>query len=252
MTRIICVASGKGGAGKTTTVSNLAAALAEFNRSVIAVDANLTTSNLGLHLGIPLYPTTLQDVLNRKAHIRDAVYFHESGFRVVPADISMSKVMSPDSSLLIDALYRLMGEADFILIDCAAGLGREASEAIKASDEMIVVTNPEIPALTDGLKVIQMAESMGTNTLGVVVNRIKNSPHEFPVNEIEGFLGTRIIGEVNEHPAVMRSLSKRQPVVSSEPKSLPARQFRKIAANLIGEEYEVKPSLISRLFRWMG
>ena len=52
MTRIIAVASGKGGVGKTTLVSNLSSALARFSRSVIAVDANTTTSNLGLYLGI--------------------------------------------------------------------------------------------------------------------------------------------------------------------------------------------------------
>ena len=48
MTRIIAIASGKGGVGKTTLVSNLAAALAKYEKNVVAFDTNLTTSNLGL------------------------------------------------------------------------------------------------------------------------------------------------------------------------------------------------------------
>ncbi|UCD07328.1 MAG: AAA family ATPase, partial [Candidatus Aenigmatarchaeota archaeon] len=95
MTRVICVASGKGGVGKTTVVSNLSAALAALGKSVIAIDGNLTTSNLGLHLGISMYPITLQDVLRGRANIRDAVYHHQDGFKVVPADVSIDKVMSP-------------------------------------------------------------------------------------------------------------------------------------------------------------
>ena len=67
MTRIIACASGKGGVGKTTFVANLGVALAELGKDVIAVDTNLTTPNLGLHLGVPLYPTTLHDVLKGKA-----------------------------------------------------------------------------------------------------------------------------------------------------------------------------------------
>ena len=83
MTRIITVASGKGGVGKTTLVSNLATALANFKKSVIAVDGNLTTPNLGLHLGIPLYPVTLQDVLNGHSSLNEALYYHPAGFTVL-------------------------------------------------------------------------------------------------------------------------------------------------------------------------
>ncbi|MHA2065763.1 MAG: AAA family ATPase, partial [Candidatus Thorarchaeota archaeon] len=91
MTRIICVASGKGGVGKTTVVANLAAGLAEFSKSVLVVDANTTTPNLGMHLGLSFYPGSLQDVLNRSIRAKDAMYFHESGFRVIPSDISLEK-----------------------------------------------------------------------------------------------------------------------------------------------------------------
>src|SRR4030042_955156 len=144
MTRVITIGSGKGGVGKTTLVSTLAAALAGFKKSVIAVDGNLTTANLGIHLGIPLYPVTLQDVLNGKAKLNDALYYHPAGFTVLPADISLRKLRLADSRELVDVFYKLVGSCDFILVDSAAGLGKEALSALEAADETIIVTNPEL------------------------------------------------------------------------------------------------------------
>jgi septum site-determining protein MinD len=251
MTRIICVASGKGGVGKTTLVSNLSAALAGFNRSVVAVDGNLTTSNLGLHLGIPMYPVTLQDVIKGKANIRDALYHHADGFRIIPADVSMENVMSPDAHKLVEIFYKLIGDADFVLIDSAAGLGKEASPSIKAADEMIIVTNPEMPALTDALKLSQMAKKFETSNLGVVVNRIRNESHEIPVSEIEGFLNTPLLGKVHEDQSVRRAIAEKRPVVTHSPKSMPAQQFKAIAARLIGEEYRIRSPMVYRMWGWL-
>jgi septum site-determining protein MinD len=63
MTRVITVLSGKGGVGKTFVTANLGVTLAEMGKDVTILDGNLTTPNLGLHLGIPIFPRTIHDVL---------------------------------------------------------------------------------------------------------------------------------------------------------------------------------------------
>ena len=63
MTRYVGILSGKGGVAKTTTTVNLGAAFNHFGRDVTIVDGNLSTPNLGLHLGIPVVPISLHDVL---------------------------------------------------------------------------------------------------------------------------------------------------------------------------------------------
>jgi ATPases involved in chromosome partitioning len=78
MTRLVCVTGAKGGTGKTTVASNLAAALTEFGQDTLVMDANLTNPNLGFHLGIPLYPTTLHDVLKGESRLPEATYVHDS------------------------------------------------------------------------------------------------------------------------------------------------------------------------------
>lgn len=251
MTRIIAVASGKGGVGKTTVVSNLAAALSHFRKSVVAIDANLTTSNLGLHLGIPLYPVTLNDVLNGRAKVKDALYYHSAGFRVIPGDVSLSRLMVPQSNKLLDVFYKLAGDADFVLIDTAAGLGKEAQTTIKAADEMITVTNPEMPALTDALKLSKVASDFETDNVGVIVNRIKNMPYEVPVNRIEEFLGLPVIGKIYEDHNVGKSIANRQPVVLYRPNSIASQQMKAIAARLIGEQYVIRRPVTHRFFGWL-
>lgn len=251
MTRIITIASGKGGVGKTTFVSNLAAALAGFKKSVITVDGNLTTANLGIHLGIPLYPVTLQDVLNGKARLNDALYYHPSGFTVLPADISLRKLRLADSRELVDVFYKLVGSCDFILVDSAAGLGKEALSALEAADETIIVTNPELPALTDALKLRNLAEKYGTHSLGVVVNRVRGKKHEFSLQAVEDFLETPLLGKVPEDAEVSKALSKKQPVVNHSPYSPASQHIMSIAARLIGEDYRPRTGAAYRLFSWL-
>ena len=251
MTRVIVVSSGKGGVGKTTLVANLASALAEFNRSVIAVDCNMTTSNLGIHLGIPMYPKTLQDVLNGKARIKDAMYFHPRGFRVVPSDIALSKSMVPKANDLIDVFYKLAGETDFVLVDSAAGLGHEALASLDAADEVIIVTNPELPALSDALKLKKLASKFATHNIGVIVNKVKKESSEYHIDDIESFLDAPILGVVSDDSAVRDAIAMKEPAVVSKPHSKASIQMKAIAAKIAGLEYEPKIPLTHRLFGWL-
>ena len=251
MTRILAVASGKGGVGKTTLVSNLSAALARFNRSVIAVDGNTTTSNLGLYLGIPLYPRTLQDVMKGRASVREAIYQHSDGFRVIPGDISFENIMTPNPHSMVDALYKLLGESEFVLIDTAAGLGREATSTLRAANELLVVVNPNIASITDALKVIKMAERYETVPIGVVVNKVRNEPVEIGAKEVESFLGLHVIGTVNNDYAVREAVADKSTVISHSPGSLAAQQFMSIAAGLSGDSYRIRMPFFARLFGWL-
>jgi len=248
MTRIICLASGKGGVGKTTLTANLAAALASFKKSVVAIDGNTTTSNLGLHLGIPLYPKTLQDVIKGKASVKEVIYHHQAGFKIIPADISLHKIMTPRTHELVDVFYKLVGGSDFVLIDSAAGLGQEALAAVEAADEMITVTNPEMPSMIDALKISKLAERMETRNIGVIVNRVRGSRHELSVKDIRNFLDVQLLGHIPEDHKVHEAIAKSQPVVTYAPRSPAAQQVMAIAATLAGKKYTPRKQ---GMFGWL-
>jgi len=238
MTRLICVSGGKGGVGKTTVTSNIGAALTQFGSDTIVLDANLTNPNLGFHLGIPLYPKTLHDVLKGNAHITEAMYIHNSGLRVVPAGLSIEDLVDTSPDNLSDVLLDAVGEPDYVLIDSAAGLGNESINAIEASDEVLIVTNPYLPDVTDALKTVNIAEEAGTDVLGVVVNRVKDHESELEPDEIESMVGHPVIMEVPEHSKVQEALAVKKPVVHHDPDHHVSERFKTVAADIDGIEYE--------------
>jgi len=238
MTRVITILSGKGGVGKTVSAINLGAALAKFNKDVVVVDTNLTTPNVGLYLGVPLLPITLHDVLKGKNHITEAVYLHKSGVKIVPASISLSALRKLNPDRLSYSITGLIGLTDYVILDSAAGLGREALSALEIADDVIVVTNPELAAVTDALKTIKLAEEFDKNVLGVILTRTNPKHMDLPLREIEAMLEKPIIGIIPEDKAVNYSLSKKEPVVHLYPKSASATSYKKLAANLIGHKYE--------------
>lgn len=246
MTRVICIAGGKGGIGKTTLVSNLGTALVDLGCNVLAVDTNLTTPNLGLHLGVPLYPKTLHDVLKGKANITDAIYRHPSGLRVIPAGLSLGDLKGTDPRDLSTALLDVLGIVDIMLLDASAGLGREALSALEAADELLLITTPDLPSVTDALKASKLAQQVGTKPIGIVVNRILGKRHEMTRQEIRGMLEHPIVAEIPEDWNVQASIAMRTPIVHSRPNSPASRSIKRLAANIAG--VELKESWWKKLF----
>ena len=171
MTRYILISSGKGGTGKSTTAINLGIALNNFGKNVVIVDANLTTPNIGLYLGVPIVPITLHDVMLNKNNINDSIYLHRSGTKIIPGSISLDSLGKIKLNMLKRKLKDIDDDVDFVIMDCAAGLGKESLSALEACDEVLIVTNPELPAVTDALKMIKISEDYGKNILGVVLSR---------------------------------------------------------------------------------
>src|SRR3990167_671923 len=105
--KVITITSGKGGVGKTTTAINLGTALNSFGKEVIIIDANLTTPNVGLHLGAPIVPVNLNHVMQGKAKVTDAIYEHESGTKIIPSSLSVKELRNINHSKLKDVAKKL-------------------------------------------------------------------------------------------------------------------------------------------------
>jgi len=247
MTRLIILTSGKGGVGKTTLSSNLAAALTDFGENVIVMDANLTTPNLGLHLGLHLTPNTLHSVLKGESRLKDAIYPHPYGFKVIPASLGLDDLRGVDVGRLPEISLNLIGKADYVILDCAAGLGREAVSALAASDEAIIVTNPDLPSVTDALKILSIAKESNVKVIGVVVNRIKGNLSELTRSEITNMLKIPVIAEIPEDPNIALSITTKKPLVEIFPYSPAAVEIKRLAAKLSGRKYQ---ELIEKKSRW--
>lgn len=249
MARIILITSGKGGTGKTMFSANLAYALAQLNNKVYVVDGNLTTPHLSFYYGFSLVPKTLHNFLKGETSIRDIVYFHPSGVRVIPGSIRLEDITNADPSKMADLLLGLVPNADFIIIDGSAGLGRETLIALQMCDEVIVIAIPEITSLTDAKKISKLAEELNKKVLGVVLNRVNPKlKKENLIRIVENFTGLKVLGYIIEDKKVSLSLNARKPLFEIFPNSPVSLEIKRIAYQLIGKEFKPKtPSLLQRI-----
>lgn len=251
MAKIITILSGKGGVGKTVTAVNIATALNELGKNVVVVDSNLTTPNLALHLGAPIVPVTLNHVLQGRKKISQAVYTHHSGTKVVLASLSLDSMKGIRPELFSKSLQQLKKFNDYIIVDSAAGLGQEAMMPLEASDEVIIVTNPELPAITDALKAIKVAERMNKRVAGVIITRARNDKKELSTKNIKSMLEKPILAKVPEDDAVRESIMLRNALVLTHPKSSAAKSYKRLAAKIAGEEYKEERTFAEKYFSWL-
>ena len=242
MGKVYVIISGKGGAGKTTSAINLGLSINELGKETIIVDANLTTPNVGLHLGSPIVPITLNHVISSKAKVEEAIYEHESGVKVMPCSLSIGELKSMNHEKLPEITKKLRKIADIIILDSAAGLGEEAKSAMKAADEVIVITNPEISAVTDALKTIKLAEQMDKKVTGVIITRHEGKKWEMDIPTIRDMLEAPILGIVPEDDSVKESQRLKAGVIYTHPNSKSAKSYRRIARRILGPEYMRKLS----------
>ena len=254
MTKAITITSGKGGVGKTTTAINLALALGRLGKDVIVVDANLTTPNLNIHLGAPRLPKTLHDVLRGTAPITEAVYRNKAGLRVVPASLAVAELDDLDLGRLPAALAQLEGLCDILLIDSGAGLGKEGMASLRCADEVIIVTNPELPAVSGALKTIRVARDLGKTLAGVVLTKVVGDDLELGPREIETILELPIIAAVPFDNNVRASIRLKYPVLYTHPSSPASQEYFLLATKLLGEkfDYGLSPGAWSRLLAKLG
>ncbi len=247
--RVISVLSGKGGVGKTTITANLSAALAKLGYDVVALDANLTTPNLGIHFGIHLADITLHDILKNVEKLRDGIYIYPGGAKVIPGSLSVEDIINVDASNLSKVIANL--NSDFVLIDSAAGLGREALASLSNCDEVLIVTNPDLPSVADALRAIKVAERVGKKITGVVLNRVGRSRNELKKVDVESVLSYPVIAQIPEDKLVQRSIDERKPLIYSYPNSKAAIEIQNLAFKLIGSNYRISRNLLDRFFSWI-
>jgi flagellar biosynthesis protein FlhG len=172
--RIIAVASGKGGVGKTWFAITLAHALARRGRRVLLFDADLGLANVDIQLGL----TPKQDlggVVAGHATLADATLHHaDGGFDIVVGRSGSGALSSIEPVALERVLIALGQQAsryDAILLDLGAGLDRSVRRMSAWADTLLVVATDEPTSLTDAYAVLKLhAADRQDGDARVVVN----------------------------------------------------------------------------------
>lgn len=235
MVEVFAVASGKGGTGKTTSTLSLGMALAaEYDVTVI--DADTGMANMLFHTGLTDSETTLHEVLAGEAAVESAIY-ERFGMDVIPCGTSLSGFKRADPSRLREVIASIAGQTDVILLDSAATLAsRSAILPVVLADRVVIVLQPTVPALSDGLKVQEYAVTYGTGVAGVLFNRVKNDENVDSVAaKAQRYFDGETLGTVPESDAVRAARRAGEPLLAFAPESAAAEAYREAATSLAVE-----------------
>lgn len=248
LARVIAIASGKGGVGKTTVALNLGTVLAKkFNKSVTIIDCNVTTSHLGMYLGIYYSPVTLNKALRGEVSIEEAMYDHVGGMKVIPASLSLSDLEGVDVTKLREKIDTVVEDNEIILLDAAPGLGREAIAALRAADEILFVTTPYVPSVMDVVRTMEVVNEIGIKPIGIVINMMHKERYEMNPEEIEQLTRLPVLATIPFDKNIHKSTVEKLPIIIFRPDSKASKALIRLGASLIGHAYAEKNGIFSRI-----
>ena len=256
--RSLCIVSGKGGTGKSTLTASLASSFEHHGRALL-VDADLGVSNA--HLFCDLQPKhTLVDVVSGTCSALEAVVSVRGQLDLLAGGSGCLGVASLDQEQmqrLASGLCSLEERYHSILIDGAAGLGTQTLELAASVDLVLVVTTPDVTAMTDAYALIKvLCASRPGLVPRLVVNRVIDAREGHAVAErmqavAEKFLGLEIklLSVLPEDRSAHRCTQRRRPVVLEEPDQPLGRALADLAHRLEAELDQAHPHGVGRVLR---
>ncbi len=226
MRKIIAIAGGKAGIGKTTISVNLSIALSLAGNSVCLFDADTAGGNVVDMIGATPEKGLSELIREEETTISDVMIGGPIGISVLPGGDAVSEMVRIDDDLYMAVVRKFneIDDFDYLIIDTTADLSSDSLAIMKASDAVIVVISPEPEALNDGYAVIKLlagAEYEGSvfilpnmfktgHSADQAVGKIRTASHKSHGMDVEG-LPTIMLDD--NMPVVT---TRKEPIMSSD------------------------------------
>ncbi len=233
--RKITIGSGKGGVGRSTLTANLGVALARMGESTLIIDGSITSPSQALFFNLEKAPRMINDVLTGDVSYEEAIYEGPSGVEILPAAVTLEKIRKAKVSRFSSLVKDHVEGYDFVLIDASNGLRKETIAALKAGEELLIVTIPEMTAVSDSMKTKVASGFLGLDPLGIVLNQIKGEEYELPSDEIERIMNLSILSEIPYDKEVRRSINNGKLLLEWKEDSPAAKKIIELAEKLAEE-----------------
>jgi flagellar biosynthesis protein FlhG len=231
--------------GKTSTSVNLAITLAQKGHRTILLDADLGLANVEVLLGLnSLF--NLQHVMDGDRKLKDILVEGPGGLLVVPGTSGLAKLADLSERARINimtGLEEVSSQADFIVIDTMAGIGRSAVSFVLAADEVLLVSTPEPSSIVDAYAMAKTVYSRRPDALiRLIANMVANKNQATVVynklaNATQQYVGRKIsyLGMVLRDPHVSQAVMQSNPYVIRYPNSPASKSIQNIADRLISQ-----------------
>jgi len=243
--KIIGIASGKGGVGKSTTAVNLALALADLGQRIALVDADIYGPSVPTMLGYEGTPLSSSDGKHFKPFLEYGIKSVSIGSlidRNTPLIWRGSKACGAIEQLLTETDW---GEIDVMVLDMPPGTGDILITLSQRVDfaGIVIVSTPQDIALIDAVKGVNMFKKIGTPILGIVENMSYFiCPHCGERSDIFGHegakataekMGETFLGEIPLDMQIRSTSDAGAPIVASAPDSPHSKAYTAIAQKIL-------------------
>jgi flagellar biosynthesis protein FlhG len=244
--RIIAVASGKGGVGKTFFSITLSNALALRGNRVLLFDGDLGLANVDIQLGLMPHYDLGSVVAGKLSLNQAAMHYEQGGFDVIAGRSgsgSLANIPLSRLQILGEDLALMAARYDRVILDLGAGVEKSVRQLARAADTILVVTSDEPTALTDAYAFIKITALERPNLdIRVVVNASNSTregerTYQTLFKACQGFLkiSPPLAGIVRRDARVRETIRHQTPILIRSPSSEAAMDITAIAERLIAE-----------------
>jgi ATP-binding protein involved in chromosome partitioning len=244
-TRVIAVASGKGGVGKSSITANLAVALAERGHSVGLLDADVYGYSIPRMMGVNRPAVMVDDLIlpvdSLGVRVMSIGFLTEEDSPVIWRGPMLHKALT---SFVTDVFW---DDPDYLLVDLPPGTGDVSISMgqLLPTASLVIVTTPQMTAQRVARRSAAMAERVSLEVVGVIENMswfvAPDTGARYEVfsggggSRLADELGVPLMGEIPLQPAVAKAGDDGRPVVASDPDCAAAKALRVAAERLVAE-----------------
>ena len=255
--KVVSVASGKGGVGKTLTAVNMAVAARRMGKSVLILDGDLGLANVDVVLGLQAR-YNIFDIIEERVSLKEIIIEGPLGIHVIPSGSGITQLTRLSCLQRVQLMEQisLMDESyDLLIIDTGAGISSGVLHLNAMADKIIVVTTPEPHAMTDAYAFIKvMHEEYGTSNAGLLVNMVKSKEEGQMISSrifdvARKFLKVEIeqLGSIPFDREVQKSTMSRQAASESSTYTIAGQAWNQVTREILKDASWDKPG-VSRDF----
>lgn len=241
--RVLAIASGKGGVGKTNVAVNLGISLSEMGRRVVLMDADLGLANVDILLG--LHPKfNLSHLLNGERNLSEIMVEGPSGLRIVPASSGlqhMSDLSNGEQAAVIRAFSEIDEDTDVLLVDTAAGISSSVVNFARACQEVVLIVCDEPTSITDAYAFIKLLNrDYGVYRFQILTNMVQDARQGqalfYKLNKVtDHYLDVTLnhLGIIPFDEFLRKAVQRQSPVTLSYPQSKSSQAFRQLSKRVV-------------------